>query len=120
MMRVPIKEEDFPKLFVKIKGIWFEGRDIYGFFLKEKEFQEIAEDEFLNDGYLGPLNFKTDVIHLMTSEDSSKLSKEYLQQIERGEFIVGNEPDITGKIKRHNLPVRKIKFWHGLGWSFKT
>ena len=105
---------------MKIDGMEIGGRDVYGFFIPEDKFQEIAKDEFLGDGHLGPINFETDVIHLMTSGDSNKLSKEYLQQINRGEFIVGNELDIIKRVKRHNLSVRKIRIWHRLGWSFKT
>lgn len=119
MMRVPIKEGDFPVLFVKIKEIWLEGRDVYGFFLKEEEFQEIAEDEFLSDGYLGPLNCHTDAIHLMNSSSSDNFSREYWEKIDRAEFIAGNEPDIIKKIKKHNLPVRRIRIWHRLGMSFR-
>ena len=83
MMRVLIVEEDFPKLFAKIKKTRFEGRDVYGFFLKEEEFQEIAKDEFLSNGVLGVLDYKTDTIHLMRSEDPSIIFDEYLQQMKR-------------------------------------
>jgi hypothetical protein len=74
----------------------------------------------LSDGVLGVMDYETDVIHLMTSGNSSKLSEEYLQRIKRGEFIVGNKADTIKKIEKHNLPVIEIRSWHRLRNLFKT
>ena len=74
----------------------------------------------MSDGVLGAINCETDAIYLMHSADSSSFSEEDLGKVNRGEFIVGNEPDTIEKIKKHNLSVRKIKFWHNFGWPFKT
>ena len=120
MMRVPIKEEEFSKLEVEVGEVWTKGRNVYGFFVSEEDFQEIAEEEFLSDGHLGPLNCEVDAICLMTSASFSNFSKEDLEKAERGEFIVGNKPDTIKKIEKYNLPVIEIKIWHKFKDFFRT
>lgn len=105
-MRQAVSESTFRPTREKIRGQMREG-DVYGYFVTEEEFARLR-DFVVSSGHLGGLNWQTDRIHLMHSEESRDLDPEFIKKIERGEFIVGSEEHLTELLAQQALPKGKI------------
>lgn len=121
-----VKESDFPNEFmnIKINGIKvkFAGRNVYGFFVTNKEFHEKVAKKYCFDGWYDvPLiKYEEPIILGGISGSSTLPSREYLRKIENGDFIKTSKVNVKNTLKELGVEVREIKWYHKLGWPFKA
>jgi hypothetical protein len=126
-----INDENIPSVTLRIRGgRKVKGRNLYGFFVTNEEFADKLAQIYCSDGiYDVPvLEYKTgESIILATrySEDTKSMkdsqtdaSSEFSKKIEAGTFIVQSDINIRKQLLMHQIPIRKIRFWHRLGWAF--
>lgn len=121
-----VEESDFPNEFmnIKINGIKvkFAGRNVHGFFVTNKEFHEKVVKKYCFDGWYDvPLvKHKKDEPIVIGGGNSSTLpSRDFLEKVQRGEFIATSEVNVKNTLKGLGVEVRQIKWYHKLGWPFK-
>ena len=119
-----VKENDFPVVTFKVKGIGkVSGRNVYGFLVKEEEFKKISPEVCFDGWIKTPVvkYEKGEAIKLTTGSSSEEsFSKKYLKEIEGGKFVSGGCLWMKDKLQELDIPIREIKIRHRLGWSFKT
>ncbi len=127
-----IKEEDIPSIAMRIRGHGkIEGKDLYGFFVTKKEFTDKLASIYCSDGWYDIPILKYDAGEPIVlaigysrtkktsgSGQSGTPSLEFLKKVREGAFIKQSEVNIRKTLKKLNIPIRQIRFWHKLGWAF--
>ncbi len=119
-----ITEKDIPSAIMRIKNLGkIEGKDLYGFFVTQDEFLEKLSSIYCCDGW-----YDVPIVRYETGESivlAEKISREHLNEsssfdkkILEGTFIKQNEINVEKQLKDLNIPIRKIRVWNKLGWSF--
>ncbi|MCK4525424.1 MAG: hypothetical protein KAU07_03230 [Candidatus Andersenbacteria bacterium] len=92
---IVFKKSNVPMIVKKIAGVQAEGRSIYGYFLTDNEIDRIFP-RIHEDYYTMPL-----------------------WNPKRSLFKKGKDIYMREILKKADVPIRKIKSRHILGWSFK-
>lgn len=117
-----VKESDFPRIVMKIGNRDVEGREVYGFFVTEEEFQTNVAKKYCFDGlYDVPIvqYERNEPIRIGVGNPSSPPSKEFLKKVSEGAFIKTSEVNVKNTLKELGVEIREIKWYHRLGWLLK-
>ncbi|MFZ2969930.1 MAG: hypothetical protein WA063_02175 [Minisyncoccia bacterium] len=117
-----VKESDFPKRVMKIGNRNVEGREVYGFFVTEEEFQETVAKKYCFDGYYDvPLERydRNEPILMSGGNPRHSLSQEHLKKVSCGKFIVTHDTNVKSTLNELGVKVREIKWYHRIGWLLK-
>ena len=102
-----MNERHFPEISMRIGGEHTRGRNFFGFFLEEGEFRKVSPEICRNQSSL--LDYETTQIHLLrSSSEMENPSHEFMEEINKGSFIVGSEAFTENLLDKHNLPKRRI------------
>ncbi len=117
-----IEESDFPEIIMKIGNRKVKGREIHGFFVTEEEFQKRVAEEYCSDGWYDvPLvKYEEPIVLGGIGGNSILPSRDFLERMQRGEFIATSEVNVKRTLKKLGVEIRRIKWYHKLGWPFKT
>ncbi len=109
-----IDESEFIRLVINKTS----GRDVYGFFVTDNEFQELKK-HICNDGYynIPEISYdESEPIKLAVSgKATAPLSKEFLRKVKNGEFISSHEVNVKKLLQDKNIAIRKITLLHKFG-----
>jgi aldehyde:ferredoxin oxidoreductase len=89
-------EGDVRIIIKNIAGIPTKGRSIYGFFVTEEEFNRLFPEIYNS--------YRTMPISEAIGKIFKKGSNIYMEEL----------------LGMHKVPIRKIRIWHTLGWSFEV
>lgn len=121
-------EEDIPSVVMGIKNLGkIEGKDLYGFFVTKDEFLGKLSSIYCCDGYydVPMVRYETGEsivlakkVDLQESSQESSPSREFDKKMLQGAFIKQSEINVEKQLKDLNIPIRKIRLWNKLGWTF--
>ena len=119
-----VAEEDFEiaSLRMKNKGK-IRGKNVYGFFVTDEEWKEKVSEAVCSDGWFEvPLvaHKKEEAIPIgPLSAPVNNREVERIADKNNEENFVGTEAWMKKELIGLDIPARKIRFWHKLGWAFK-
>lgn len=122
-----INDKDIPSAVLRIRSCGkIKGRDLYGFFVTNEEFTDKLAQIYCSNGIYDIPILKYEagesiVLAISCSgntKSNNSESSEFFKKIEDGAFIKQSEINIKKQLIILQIPIRKIMFWHRLGWAF--
>jgi len=118
-----VTESEFKKVRLKVGSQRVKGRDVYGFFLTEKEFKLISPFVCCDGWFANPIlgyekgeavDFRIEIDELSPVEYAARSEEHaaYLKKIGGGKFVVGGYLWTKDKLQELGLPIREISTWH--------
>ena len=94
---------------MRLEGVWTAGREVYGYFLTDEEF-ELIKVQVVQSGYLGGLGWETPYAFLADCgpRERSAPPAEFVHRLEQGGFIVGSTIHLEELLDKYGLNKRKI------------
>ncbi len=89
--------------------MWTDGREVYGYFLTEEEFERLRS-HVVQSGHLGGLGWETPHAFLADCgpRERSAPSPEYIRRIEQGGSVVGSTAHMEELLAKYGIEKRKI------------
>ena len=108
MMKIAITEDDYPRIKMKVCAKNVEGRDVFGFFLKQEEFERV-KSHLTSNGALEPLDWVTPWLYMLENpHNNATEDREFRKNIKKGNYIFGSEASIIELLSEYGLPLRRI------------
>jgi hypothetical protein len=116
-----INKSDFP--IMVINGV--KGRDVYGFFVTEEDFQGRVANKYCFDGWYDVQTKKhgrCESIKNGIGSSPKPISDDLLKKMNCQKFCVASEINVKNTLKKLGVPILLIKekkWYHKLGWPYK-